>query len=120
MLMIRLLRIGKKHDPSFRIVVTDSRNAAKSGRFIEIVGNYNPQKGEPQFKPERIKDWISKGAQVSDTVSNLLIDAKIIEGKKKDVLRHARIAKKHKKEIPKEETKTEAIKEPEPEKIDKQ
>ncbi len=114
MLMIRLLRIGKKHDPSFRIVATDSRNAAKSGRFIEILGNYNPQKGESQFKPERIKDWISKGAQVSDTVSNLLVGAKIIEGKKKDVLHHARIAKKHKKEEPK----AEEVKEPE--KIDKQ
>lgn len=103
MLMIRLQRVGKKHDPSFRIVATDSRNAPQSGRFKEILGNYNPQKGEPQLKAEKIKHWISKGAQISDTVFNLLVSAKIIEGKKKDVLHHKRIEKKktkHKKEEP--------------------
>jgi len=118
MLKIRLLRVGKKHDPSYRVVVTDSRNSTKSGRFIEIVGNYNPQIGQPQFKAERIKEWVSKGAQISDTVHNLLINAKIIEGKKKDVLHHEVIKKSKEKNAPKvksaptseivaEETKTE-------------
>ncbi|MBU3925673.1 30S ribosomal protein S16 [Patescibacteria group bacterium] len=101
MLKIRLLRVGKKHDPSYRVVVTDSRNSTKSGRFIEIVGNYNPQIGQPQFKAERIKEWVSKGAQISDTVHNLLINAKIIEGKKKDVLHHGRIKANKEKKAPK-------------------
>lgn len=107
MLKIRLLRTGKKHDPSFRVVATDSRNAPQSGRFVEILGNYDAGKSKPQLKAERIKHWISKGAQISDTVHNLLVKEKILEGKKKDVLHHARIAKKHKKEEVKEETKEE-------------
>ncbi|HDH03977.1 MAG TPA: 30S ribosomal protein S16 [Candidatus Campbellbacteria bacterium] len=114
MLKIRLRRIGKKHDPSFRVVLTDSRKGPQSGAFLEILGNYNAQKGEPQLKGERIKHWISKGAQISDTVHNLLLKLKIIEGKKKDVLHHERIKKAGKekagKEKPAEEEKPEAPK----------
>ncbi|NTV44470.1 MAG: 30S ribosomal protein S16 [Candidatus Yonathbacteria bacterium] len=86
MLNIRLQRVGRKHDPSFRVVVVDSRYAAKSGKALEILGTYNARFGEPTFKADRIKEWISKGAQVSGTVTNLLIDAKIIEGKKVNVM----------------------------------
>jgi len=86
MLNIRLQRVGRKHDPSFRVVVVDSRYAAKSGKALEVLGAYNARFGTPTFKAERIKEWIGKGAQVSDTVHNLLIDAKIIEGKKINVL----------------------------------
>ncbi len=93
MLMIRLQRVGKKHDPSFRVVLTDSRNAPRSGSFIEILGNYNAQRGEPKFNAEKIKQWISKGAKLSDTVHNLLVKEKIIEGKKRDVLHHTKIKK---------------------------
>jgi len=75
--MIRLQRAGKKHQPSYRLVLLDSRRAAKSGSVLEILGSYNPQKGEPQLKTEKIKEWISKGAQVSDTVRNLLTKNKI-------------------------------------------
>lgn len=91
MLMIRLQRVGKKHDPSFRVVLTDSRKGPKSGAFLEILGNYNAQKGEPQFKGDRIKHWMTKGAQLSDTAHNLLVKAKILEGKKRDVLSHTKI-----------------------------
>ncbi len=94
MLMIRLSRIGKKHSPDFRIVAVDSRRSAKSGSSLEVLGSYNPKQGKPQLKAERIKEWISKGAQVSSTVRNLLINEKIIEGKKKDVLHHAKIKAK--------------------------
>lgn len=100
MLMIRLQRVGKKHDPSFRIVLTDSRKGPKSGSFLEVLGNYNAQKGEPQFKNEKIKHWISKGAQISNTVHNLLIRAKIIGGDKIDVLHHERIKKAIEKNAP--------------------
>lgn len=98
MLKIRLQRVGKKHDPSFRVVLTDSRKGPQSGAFLEILGNYNAQKGEPQLKGERIKHWITKGAQASDTVHNLLLKLKIIEGKKKDVLHHDKIKKRKEKE----------------------
>jgi len=86
MLMIRLQRIGRKNDPAFRVVLTDSKNAAKSGRFKEILGSYNVKKGEVLFKADRITYWISMGAQVSDTVHNFLVHQKIITGKKKNVL----------------------------------
>ena len=83
MLKIRLQRVGRKHEPKFRLVLTDSKNSTKSGRSLEILGNYDSRHGEDSvFKAEKITYWISKGAQVSDTVHNLLIDKKIITGKK--------------------------------------
>jgi small subunit ribosomal protein S16 len=57
MLKIRLQRIGRKNDPSFRAVLTDSKNSTKSGKFLEILGNYNPKDGTANFKGERIKYW---------------------------------------------------------------
>lgn len=86
MLKIRLQRIGRKNDPAFRVVLTDSKNAAKSGKFKEILGSYNLKKGEVVFKADRIIYWISKGAQVSDTVHNFLVHQKLIVAKKKNVL----------------------------------
>jgi small subunit ribosomal protein S16 len=86
MLMIRLQRTGRKNDASFRVVLTDSKNAAKSGKFKEILGSYAPKSGEVIFKADRIKHWMSFGAQASDTVHNFLVHQKIVEGKKKNVL----------------------------------
>ena len=86
MLKIRLQRIGRKNDPAFRAVLTDSKNSTKSGRFLEIVGTYNPKSGITSFKEERIKYWMSKGAKVSDTMHNFLVSQKVIEGKKINVL----------------------------------
>lgn len=86
MLKIRLQRIGRKNDPAFRAVLTDSKNSTKSGKFLEIVGTYNPKAGEVNFKSERILYWISKGAKVSDTMYNFLVREKVLEGKKKNVL----------------------------------
>jgi len=83
--MIRLQRVGRKNDPSFRVVVTDSRNATKSGKFIEIVGSYDARKGEPQLKAERIKYWISVGAKTSGTVHNLLVKTGLLSAAKIDV-----------------------------------
>ena len=82
MLKIRLQRVGRRHDPSFRLVLIDSRKAAKSGSCVERLGSYNARYGEPNLKKERIIHWLSKGAQISDTVHNLLVGAKIIEAKK--------------------------------------
>lgn len=86
MLKIRLQRIGRKNEPHFRAVLTDSKNAAKSGKFLEVLGSYNPKLGTKQFDGEKIKSWIGKGAQVSGTVHNFLVSEGIIEGKKKNVL----------------------------------
>lgn len=86
MLMIRLQRTGRKNDPSFRVVLTDSKNAAKSGKFKEILGSYNVKSGEIIFKADRIAYWIGLGAQTSETVHNFLVTKKLITGKKKNVL----------------------------------
>jgi len=77
MLMLRLQRVGRKHEPAFRLVLTDSRRPPKSRAVLEILGSHDPRKNKPQFKTERIKYWLSKGAQISATVNNLLIKAKI-------------------------------------------
>lgn len=81
MLKIRLQRVGRKNDPSFRVVVTESQNGPKSGKALEVVGSYDARHGKPQLKADKIKYWISKGAKVSDTVSNMLVKLKVIEGK---------------------------------------
>jgi small subunit ribosomal protein S16 len=86
MLKIRLQRVGRKNDPSFRVVLTDSKNATRSNKFHEILGSFDARKGEPVMNAERVKYWVSVGAQPSGTVHNLLVGAKIIEGKKINVL----------------------------------
>jgi small subunit ribosomal protein S16 len=86
MLKIRLQRVGRKHEPTFRVVLTDSKNSTKSGRFREVLGSYDPRKKTEVFEGDRIKEWMGKGAQVSGTVHNLLVSHKIITGKKINVL----------------------------------
>jgi len=86
MLKMRLQRVGRKNNPSYRVVVTDSRNAAKRGKSVDLLGSYDPKSGTFKINGLRAKDWISKGVQVSDTVHNFLITQKIIEGKKKNAL----------------------------------
>jgi len=81
MLKIRLQKVGKKNSPSYRVVLAE-HTAPPQGKFQEILGFYNPRRKEKSFKAERIKHWISKGAQLSPTVYNLLIDENILEGVK--------------------------------------
>ena len=112
MLMIRLQRVGRVHEPVFRLVLTDSKNGPKSGKFLEILGNFDTRKSEKaELKVEEIKKWISKGAQLSTTVHNMLLDKKIISGKKINALPKKTAAKKadsaESSVEPKEETKTE-------------
>lgn len=86
MLKIRLQRVGRKHEPTFRVVLTDSKNSTKSGRFLEVLGSYDPRKNTEVFQGDKIKEWMGKGAQLSDTLRNLLISHKILDGKKVNVL----------------------------------
>ena len=87
MLKVRLQRVGKNHEPIYRLVLTDSKNGPKSGKFLEILGNYDARKNDKTIlKEDRIKHWISNGAQVSGTVHNILVGSKVIEGKKINVL----------------------------------
>ncbi len=87
MLKIRLQRVGRKHEPSYRLVLTDSKNSTKSGKYLEVLGNYDSRRGEKsEFKAEKITHWLGKGAQATGTVHNLLISKGIITGKKVNVL----------------------------------
>ncbi len=100
MLKIRMQRTGRKNDPSFRVVVGEHTMGPKSGRFLEKLGFYDPHTKQQTLNKERIEYWISKGAQVSESMHNMLINAKILSGKKINVL--------PKKSPPKKEDKEEA------------
>ena len=116
MLIIRLQRVGRVHEPTFRIVLTDSKFGPKSGKSVEVLGSYDARKGKGNnhVDGEKVKYWISKGAQVSDTVHNFLIDQKVLTGKKINVLPKNKIinARKAKEDAAKAEA---AAKAPKPE-----
>jgi len=86
MLKIRLQRIGRRNNPAFRVVVTESTRGPKSGNNVELLGSYNPHSKALALNTERILYWIKNGAQVSDTVHNILVSEKVIDGAKKNVL----------------------------------
>jgi small subunit ribosomal protein S16 len=70
---MRLTRVGSKKNPVYRVVVADSRSP-RDGKFIEIVGRYNPQHDPSliEFNEEKVKEWLGKGALPSDAVAKLL------------------------------------------------
>jgi small subunit ribosomal protein S16 len=100
--MIRLQRVGRKHEPTFRLVLTDSKNGPKSGKYVEVLGSYDPRRENKleQFNVEKIKYWMSKGAKLSDTVHNFLISKKVISGKKVNALPKKSPIKKAESETP--------------------
>lgn len=106
MLVIRLQRTGRRNYRSFKIVVDEKKRSASGGRFVEDVGFYNPETKEKNLKGERVKYWMSVGAKPSPTVWNLLVQEKIVEGKK---------IPKHKKPKEKEEAAAQAEAKQEPE-----
>lgn len=78
---IRLRRTGTTRKPAYRVVVADSR-AARDGKFIEVIGHYNPLTEPPTIKieVEKAQAWIAKGAQPSNTVKTLLARARTAAG----------------------------------------
>ena len=88
MLTIRLQRTGRKHEPTYRVVLTDSKNGPKSGKYLKNLGWYDTRikNSTEQLDVEQIKHWISKGAKTSVTMHNFLVSKKIVEGKKLNAL----------------------------------
>lgn len=87
MLKIRLQRTGRKNNASFRIVLTDSKTAVKkTGSYTKILGSHDVKFGKVILDNEAIKNAISKGAQVTDTIHNILVKEGVISGKSKNVL----------------------------------
>ena len=80
MVKIRMRRMGKKKAPFYRIVVADSRYP-RDGRFIEEIGYYDPMKEPVDIKvdADKAKEWLSKGAQPTETVKSLLVKSGVIE-----------------------------------------
>ena len=91
---IRLRRTGAKKQPSYRFVVADSQSP-RDGRFLEIVGHYNPRRTpvELVLDEEKIKRWLNNGAQPSDAVARLLAEKGLYD-KSKVPLRKPRAARK--------------------------
>ncbi|HXE71358.1 MAG TPA: 30S ribosomal protein S16 [Candidatus Nitrosotenuis sp.] len=74
MVRLRLRRVGRKKQASFRLVAADARSP-RDGRFIEVLGHYNPRTDPPTilFKEDRVMEWLHKGAQPTDSVKQLLV-----------------------------------------------
>ncbi|HVM73806.1 MAG TPA: 30S ribosomal protein S16 [Candidatus Paceibacterota bacterium] len=86
MLKIRLQRTGRINSPSYRVIVAEHTRGPKTGNFVEVVGTYDPKSKARSLDTERIRYWISVGAQPSATMHNMLISAGITTGKKINVL----------------------------------
>lgn len=84
--MIRFQRIGRINDPAFRIVVLEKERAAKARNITELLGTYNPRSKALTLDEARVKEWIAKGAQPTDSIRNLLITKGVMTGKKVNVL----------------------------------
>lgn len=93
MVRIRLRRTGKTKQPSYRLVIADSR-APRDGKFIEIIGHYNPirQPKELVVKEDRARYWLSVGAQPSDTVVRLLKQINVLDANGKVTEASAEVA----------------------------
>lgn len=86
MLKIKLQRTGRKHEPTFRLLLTESKNSTKTGKFLEVLGSHDFRKENTELKKDRILYWLKQGVKPTPTVHNLLVTEKIIEGKKINVL----------------------------------
>jgi small subunit ribosomal protein S16 len=100
MLAIRFNRVGKKNKAYFRVVLQE-HTIAPGGKHVEILGSYDPHLKKAVLKAEKIKEWIKKGAQASDSAWNLFVKEGIVEGKKRAV----KIPKKAAPEVSAEEVK---------------
>ncbi len=84
MLVIRFSRVGKKNKAQYRIVVQE-HTANPRGKHADIVGSYDPHSKKSVLKKDKIAQWIKNGVQLSDSVHNLFVAEKIIEGPKRAV-----------------------------------
>ncbi len=105
MLAIKFRRIGRKHQPSFRIVVAEKRSKA-TGKFVEDLGWRDPKSKDFKLKEDRVRYWLKTGAQPTDSVHNLFVKTGIIKGKKRPV---HKIKKNKKDEIPVEKVENKEV-----------
>lgn len=91
MLSIKLKRVGKKHQATFRVIVAEKRSKV-DGRFVDDLGWWDPHQNKHSVNAESAKKWIANGAKPTDTVHNLLVKARVIDVKKLPL--HKKPAKK--------------------------
>lgn len=91
--MIRLQRIGRKNDPAFRMVVTEKTASVTAGSYVDLVGTYNPKTKAFTVAADRIQEWVKKGAQLSPSLNNLLVNKGVIEGTKLPVISKSNLEK---------------------------
>lgn len=84
MVKLRLIRTGRRNDPHFRIVAQDEKQPPK-GKYLDLLGTYDPLRKKRTLNREKILSWISKGAVPSDTLWNMLVSEGIIKGEKRAV-----------------------------------
>lgn len=95
MLTIRFNRVGKKNRAAFRIALQEKAKAP-GRKHVEMLGSYDPHSKVAVIKKERVLHWISMGAQVSESVHNLLVKEGVVEGKKRAI----KMEKPKAKEVP--------------------
>lgn len=98
MLVIRLQRTGRTNDPHFRVVVCEHTIGSKAGKYLEKLGSYDPRTKERILDEERIAYWISKGAQLSATMHNMLVSVGMLKKPKINVLPKRKILAKREAE----------------------
>jgi small subunit ribosomal protein S16 len=98
MLTIRFQRTGRKNDPAFRIVVSEKARHPLAGNPLDVVGSHHPKTKHTIIDADKVKHWISKGAQASGTVNNLLVSKGVLQGKKVNV-RNTKVAPKTEEEV---------------------
>jgi ribosomal protein S16 len=95
MLKIRLQRTGRNQEKTFRLVLTESKNSTKSGKFLEVLGNHDFRVNNgTKINKERVLYWMSKGVKATPTVHNLFLAEKLVSGKKINVLPKKTVPKK--------------------------
>jgi small subunit ribosomal protein S16 len=109
MLAIRFERVGRKNRAQFRIVLQE-HTVAPGGRHVAVLGSYDPHQKKAILKADKIKEWIAKGAQVSDSVYNLFIKEGVVAGKKRAI----KMEEPKTKEVPAEPAKVEEVKSEKP------
>jgi small subunit ribosomal protein S16 len=86
MLKIRLQRVGRRNHAEFRVVVSEHTRTTTSTKYVALLGSYSPHTNTVALNDEKVRYWLSSGAQPSGTVHNLFVTKGLIEGKKINVL----------------------------------
>lgn len=112
MLAIKLSQTGKTNKKMFRLVISE-KGRDPYGNVLEILGSYNPHSKELVVKGDRVNYWLSKGAQMTATVNNLLVEKKVVEAKKVVASKAGKVSEKRQNQIKAKEEKKKAASAPE-------